>query len=166
MDVFATLMGVLSWTWYYLVPFLVVIGVLVFIHEFGHFFFAKLFGIRVDVFSFGVGPRLIGFRRKETDYRISAVPWGGYVKIAGETLEDATGAMDELQSKPIYARFIIFFAVNLFHRRSILFSMLCHAISLVVQAGASPAFSAFRSHPSHRFYSTTSKPMLRAVPSI
>jgi regulator of sigma E protease len=110
MDVFSSIIGILAWAWQYLIPFLVVIGILVFIHEFGHFSFAKLFGIRVDVFSFGFGPRLVGFRRKETDYRISAVPWGGYVKIAGETPEDSTGALDELQSKPIYARFMIFFA--------------------------------------------------------
>jgi regulator of sigma E protease len=64
--------------------FLVVFGVLVFIHEFGHFFTAKLVGIRVETFSFGYGKRLFGIRGKETDYRVSLIPMGGYVKFLGE----------------------------------------------------------------------------------
>ena len=64
--------------------FLIVFGILVFIHEFGHFFTAKLVGIRVETFSFGYGKRLFGFRRKETDYRVSLIPMGGYVKFLGE----------------------------------------------------------------------------------
>ncbi len=64
--------------------FLVVFGVLVFIHEFGHFFMAKLTGVRVEVFSFGYGRRLFGFRRKGTDYRVSLIPMGGYVRLLGE----------------------------------------------------------------------------------
>ena len=64
--------------------FAVVLGVLVFVHEFGHFFMAKLFRMRVEVFSLGFGPRLAGWRRGETEYRVSAVPLGGYVKLTGE----------------------------------------------------------------------------------
>jgi len=67
-----------------ILSFLVVFGVLVFIHEFGHFFTAKLVGIRVETFSFGYGKRLFGIRRKETDYRVSLFPLGGYVKFLGE----------------------------------------------------------------------------------
>jgi regulator of sigma E protease len=67
-----------------ILSFLVVFGVLVFIHEFGHFFTAKLVGIRVETFSFGYGKRLFGVRRKETDYRVSLIPMGGYVKFLGE----------------------------------------------------------------------------------
>ncbi|MBN2408338.1 MAG: RIP metalloprotease RseP, partial [Candidatus Aminicenantes bacterium] len=67
-----------------ILSFLVVFGVLVFIHEFGHFFTAKLVGIRVETFSFGYGKRLFGFRRKGTDYRVSLIPMGGYVKFLGE----------------------------------------------------------------------------------
>lgn len=64
--------------------FLIVFGILVFVHEFGHFFMAKLVGIRVEVFSFGYGKRLFGIKKGDTDYRISLVPMGGFVKFAGE----------------------------------------------------------------------------------
>ncbi|MFC2158412.1 RIP metalloprotease RseP [Acidobacteriota bacterium] len=64
--------------------FIIVFGVLVFVHEFGHFFMAKLVGIKVEVFSFGYGKRLFGFKRGETDYRVSLIPMGGYVKFLGE----------------------------------------------------------------------------------
>ena len=67
-----------------ILSFLVVFGVLVFIHEFGHFFTAKLVGIRVETFSFGYGKRLFGIRKRGTDYRISLFPMGGYVKFLGE----------------------------------------------------------------------------------
>lgn len=66
--------------------FVIVFGILVFVHEFGHFFMAKLVGIRVEVFSFGYGKRLFGFKRGDTDYRISLIPMGGYVKLLGEGL--------------------------------------------------------------------------------
>ena len=62
----------------------VVLGIMILVHEFGHYAAAKLFGVRVDVFSIGFGKRLTGFRRGDTDYRISALPLGGYVKMAGE----------------------------------------------------------------------------------
>ena len=62
----------------------VVLGIMILVHEFGHYAAAKLFGVRVDVFSIGFGKRLLGFRRGDTDYRISALPLGGYVKMAGE----------------------------------------------------------------------------------
>ena len=62
----------------------IVLGIMVLVHEFGHFAVAKLCGIRVEVFSIGFGKRLFGFRRGDTDYQISAIPLGGYVKMAGE----------------------------------------------------------------------------------
>ena len=69
---------------------------------------AKWFGVRVDVFSIGFGKRLVGFRRGETDYRISALPLGGYVKMAGENpLESRSGAPDEFMSHPRWQRFVI-----------------------------------------------------------
>src|ERR1700746_961973 len=63
---------------------LVLIGVMIIIHEAGHFWAARWFDVRVEVFSFGFGPRLFGFRKGETDYRFSLILFGGYVKMAGE----------------------------------------------------------------------------------
>src|SRR5215813_1800596 len=61
-----------------------VLGVIILIHEWGHFIMARLFKVRVDVFSIGFGPRLFGWKRGDTDYRISALPLGGYVRMAGQ----------------------------------------------------------------------------------
>lgn len=81
---------------------------MVVIHEFGHFIVAKFFGIRVDVFSVGFGKRLFGLKRGDTDYRLSLIPLGGYVKMAGENLdEQITGAPDEFMSKPKWQRFCV-----------------------------------------------------------
>lgn len=67
-----------------LLSFVIVLGVLIFFHEFGHFLVARLFGVGVEKFSLGFGPRLIGKKIGRTDYRISAIPLGGYVKMIGE----------------------------------------------------------------------------------
>jgi regulator of sigma E protease len=75
---------------------LVLIGVMIMIHELGHFWAARFFDVKVEVFSFGFGPRLFGFRRGETDYRVSAVPFGGYVKMSGEQFADDTGKRSEI----------------------------------------------------------------------
>jgi regulator of sigma E protease len=86
----------------------VVLGIMILVHEFGHYAAAKAFGVRVDVFSIGFGKRLAGFRRGDTDYRISALPLGGYVKMAGENpLESRNGAPDEFTSHPRWQRFVI-----------------------------------------------------------
>jgi regulator of sigma E protease len=91
--------------------FIVVLGILVFVHEFGHFIVAKAFKIGVPVFSLGFGPRLWGFRRKETDYRVSAVPLGGYVRLAGDEADESrTGAPEEFLSRPRWQRFLVFVA--------------------------------------------------------
>lgn len=91
-----------------LVVFALVFGAMVVIHEFGHFIVARLFGIRVDVFSVGFGKRLWGIKRGATDYRLSLIPLGGYVKMAGENLdEQVTGAPDEFMSKPKWQRFCV-----------------------------------------------------------
>src|SRR6202158_6554171 len=65
-----------------------VLGVMILVHEWGHFIAARIFGVRVDVFSIGFGPRLFGWKRGATDYRVSALPLGGYVRMAGQ---DSTG---------------------------------------------------------------------------
>ncbi|MCU1260388.1 MAG: putative rane-associated zinc metalloprotease [Bryobacterales bacterium] len=91
--------------------FLVVIGVMILVHELGHFWAARFFDVRVDVFSFGFGTRLLGFRRGETDYRISAIPFGGYVKMAGEQPgEDVSDDPRAFVNKPRWQRMIVAFA--------------------------------------------------------
>src|SRR5579884_1276534 len=91
-----------------LVSFGFVLGIMIVVHEFGHFAAAKLFGVRVETFSIGFGKRLFGFRRGDTDYRVSALPFGGYVKMTGETpLDNRTGAPEEFMSHPRWQRLII-----------------------------------------------------------
>lgn len=85
-----------------------VLGVIVFVHELGHFLAAKLFGVRVETFSLGFGKRLLGITHGGTDYRISLLPVGGYVKMAGENpMDQPSGKPDEFLSKPRWQRFII-----------------------------------------------------------
>jgi regulator of sigma E protease len=94
-----------------------VLGVMILVHEWGHFIAARIFGVRVDVFSIGFGPRLFGWKRGATDYRISAIPLGGYVRMAGADMSEVdsgdqapTGSPDELMSKPRWQRAVIAFA--------------------------------------------------------
>src|SRR5436190_22834072 len=87
---------------------MVVLGVIIVLHELGHFLVAKFFKIRVETFSVGFGPRLIGFKKGDTDYRLSAFPLGGYVKMAGETpMDSPTGEAYEFLSKPKWQRFLV-----------------------------------------------------------
>jgi regulator of sigma E protease len=97
--------------WWYLV----LIGVMILIHELGHYWAARFFDVKVETFSFGFGPRLFGFKRGDTDFRFSALLFGGYVKMAGDQPTDQTG--DEanadprnLLAKPRWQRLIITFA--------------------------------------------------------
>lgn len=90
---------------------LVLIGIMILIHELGHFWAARFFDVRVEAFSFGFGPRLFGFRRGETDFRFSAILFGGYVKMAGEQPgEDNATDPRSFQAKPRWQRLIIAFA--------------------------------------------------------
>jgi regulator of sigma E protease len=85
-----------------------VLGIMVLVHEWGHFIVAKSFGVRVDIFSIGFGTRLWGIKRGDTDYRLSALPLGGYVKMAGDNpLEERKGDPDEFLSKPRWQRVLI-----------------------------------------------------------
>ena len=94
-----------------IVSMLIVLGIMVLVHEFGHFVVAKWCGVRVEVFSIGFPPRLFGFRRGDTDYRISLLPLGGYVKMAGgEPGDPRTGDPGELTSHPRWQRVLISFA--------------------------------------------------------
>ena len=86
----------------------IVLGFMILIHEFGHYAAAKYFGVRVEVFSIGFGKRLFGFTKGDTDYRISAIPLGGYVKMSGENpMDDRTGDPGEFLSHPRWQRFIV-----------------------------------------------------------
>ena len=96
--------------------FVLVLGILVFIHELGHFLVAKSLRIGVRVFSIGFGPRLAGFRRGETDYRIAAVPLGGFVRLAGdESDERRTGGPDEFLTRSRWQRFLVYVAGAVFN---------------------------------------------------
>jgi regulator of sigma E protease len=89
-----------------LVSFLFVLGVLIFVHELGHFLAARRIGVRVLTFSLGFGPKILKFTRGDTEYCISAIPLGGYVKMAGESPDDPrSGAPDEFMSKTKWERF-------------------------------------------------------------
>ena len=100
-----------------IISFVIVIGILILIHELGHFFVARWTGVGVERFSIGFGPVLLRWRGKETEYCLSAVPMGGYVKMLGEEspLEGGTGALPydpkkAFALKPLWARFLIVFA--------------------------------------------------------
>jgi len=90
----------------YVLSFLFVLGVLVFVHELGHFLAAKRVGIRVLKFQLGFNPTIVSFSRGDTEYGIGALPLGGYVKMAGETTDDElAGKPDEFLSKTRWERF-------------------------------------------------------------
>lgn len=106
--------------------FIIVLGLLIFVHEFGHFLWAKIFKVRVLKFSLGFGPKLLGFTHGETEYILSVFPLGGYVKMHGENPGEEVAEEDAAASfslRPVWQRFIIvaggplfnlFFAVFLF----------------------------------------------------
>jgi regulator of sigma E protease len=96
--------------------FVAVLGIIIFVHEFGHLITAKAFGMRVFIFSFGFGKRLFGFQWGDTDCRVSAIPLGGYVKLEGEPgdhiSEDTTSLGDgrDFTSRPRWQRFLVYLA--------------------------------------------------------
>lgn len=100
--------------WWYLV----LIGVMILVHELGHYWAARFFDVKIEAFSFGFGPRLFGFKRGETDFRFCLILFGGYVKMAGEQFGDLTDPGDQnanadprnFLAKPRWQRMIISFA--------------------------------------------------------
>ncbi|MCI5222162.1 MAG: RIP metalloprotease RseP [Candidatus Electrothrix sp. AR4] len=101
-----------------LLSFILVLGVLIFVHEFGHFLFAKLFGVRVLKFSLGFGNKLIGMKRGDTEYLISAFPLGGYVKMYGEQPDEEVAEEERAVSfshKTVWQRFGIVFGGPMFN---------------------------------------------------
>ena len=93
--------------------FILILGIIVCVHEFGHFFFAKLFGIYVYEFSIGMGPKIFSWKgkSKETAYSLRAIPIGGFCSLAGEGVEEDEKLPKErlLQSKPVWQRFLVMF---------------------------------------------------------
>ena len=94
-----------------ILAFLFVLGVLIFVHELGHFLVARAYGVRVLRFSLGFDPKLFGFERNGTLYSVGIIPLGGFVKLAGENVDDQrTGAPDEFLSKSKWIRFQVYLA--------------------------------------------------------
>jgi regulator of sigma E protease len=144
---------------YVVIEFAIVLGLLVLIHELGHFIVAKLCGVRVETFSIGFGTRVFGFRYGDTDYRISILPLGGYVKMAGELGGDGapihstalnadglldhpfTSADDDLTSKPRWQRVLIALAgpVSNFLLAFVLLFLVAHYHHEVDQYLSAPA---------------------------
>lgn len=130
----------------YILPFALTLGVLILVHELGHFTVAKLVGIRVERFSIGFPPRLFGKKLGETDYCISAVPLGGYVKMAGMIDESMDkdglkGEPWEFMSKPLWARFLAIFAGPAFN---VLFAVLVFTVSIMstgIETPVEPTYS-------------------------
>ena len=101
-----------------IISFVIVLGLLIFVHEFGHFIVAKLFNVKVLKFSLGFGPKLVGRRIGETEYQVSAFPLGGYVNMLGENPGDQTEPDEQERSfaaKPVWQRFLIVFAGPFFN---------------------------------------------------
>lgn len=92
-----------------LLIFLFILGILVIIHELGHFLAAKATGVRIEKFSLGFGPTLLVRKRGDTEYSLSLIPLGGYVKLAGDNLEEYKGSSCEYLAKPPGKRFWIIF---------------------------------------------------------
>jgi regulator of sigma E protease len=123
----------------YFLSFIVVLGILIFVHEFGHFIVARRLGVGVTTFSFGFGPKLAGFRRGNTEYVLSAVPLGGYVKLVGES--DAEEIPPEKRSesfhhKPVWVKMAVVIAGPL---ANLLFAVL---VFWAVFLGGVPALTA------------------------
>jgi regulator of sigma E protease len=83
--------------------FVVLLGVMVVVHEFGHFIVAKLCKVRVEAFSFGFGPRLFGYKHGDTDYKVCLLPLGGYVKMTGESEEQNLEGTGSASAEPVPA---------------------------------------------------------------
>src|SRR5215470_3691455 len=93
-----------------ILSFVFALGVIIFVHEGGHLLVAKAFRVKVLTFSLGFGKSLWSVKRGDTEYRISALPLGGYVRLSGENPEEATDDPRDFQSKPRWQRILVFLA--------------------------------------------------------
>jgi regulator of sigma E protease len=121
-----------------ILAFILVLGPLIFIHEFGHFLCAKLFGIRVLKFSLGFGPKVFGRTVGDTEYLLSAFPLGGYVKMYGESLTDEVASDQQefsFSHKAIWQRFLVVFAGPLFN---LLFAVLVFSTLFAIMGVSQP----------------------------
>ncbi len=111
-----------------IIPFVIVLGVLIFVHEFGHFIIAKLLGVRVLKFSLGFGKKIISKKIGDTEYVVSYLPLGGYVKLFGEQPGEEIAATDRCRSfsdRPVWHRFVIVLAGPVFN---LLFALLVFSL--------------------------------------
>ncbi|MFP4472410.1 MAG: RIP metalloprotease RseP [Candidatus Omnitrophota bacterium] len=111
-----------------LLIFLIVLGVLIIVHEWGHFMAARFLGIGVEKFSIGFGPKLFSRHHKGTDFMVSAIPLGGYVKLAGDERSACTGRADEFYSRPVGHRALV---VMMGPVVNFIFAYLCFYLILV-----------------------------------
>ncbi len=122
-----------------LYAFVIVLGVLVFVHELGHFLVARLFGVGVEKFSLGFGPRILGKTIGRTDYRISAIPLGGFVKMVGDEPDAELPPEDipiAFNHKPLVQRFLIVAAgplSNLLLAIAIFFGVMLHSGMFILE---------------------------------
>ena len=121
-----------------LLAFLFVLGVLVFVHELGHFLAARRLGVRVLTFSLGFGPKILKVTRGDTEYCISAIPLGGYVKMAGENPDDPrSGQPDEFLSKTKWQRFQILIMGPVMN---IVLAVVVHGVRAGIRASDVPVY--------------------------
>jgi regulator of sigma E protease len=133
-------MGFLDFTWYYIVVFLFVLTVLIFVHEWGHYWVAKRNGVRIEVFSIGFGPELFGWTNDVgTRWKIGAIPLGGYVKMFGENADDEES--DEPQEMTPEEKAVSFHHKTLAQRAAIVFAG--PAVNYIFAAAAFAALAMF-----------------------
>ena len=90
--------------------FVFALGVIIFVHELGHYLVARVFDVKILTFSLGFGQRIWGVQRGETEYRVAWIPLGGYVRLGGESPEEATGDPRDFQAKPRWQRILVYLA--------------------------------------------------------
>src|SRR4051812_47137911 len=131
-----------------IIIFLIVLAVLIFVHELGHFLFARACGIRVDAFKIGFGPKILKWKRGETEYGINLIPFGGYVKIHGENPDDdsinGTDAARSFVHKPRWQQALVLAAGILFN---FIFAWILY--SGVFMTGVTATTDGFEAYSSH-----------------